>query len=109
MRVKTAKLKTHLSHYLRVVQETGEDIEVCVRDTPVAYLTRSKEASVDAASKMASRQLEEAFQLAGLTLIAPLVARPGQAGVRRLPAPQISGDERTDIDTTQETRRQRDW
>lgn len=109
MRVKTAELKTHLSRYLRIVQETGEDIEVCVRDTPVAYLTRTKEAPMNTALQIESRQLEAAFQSVGLTLVAPAVAPSGQPSTRRLPTPSISGDERTDVDTIQETRRQRDW
>ncbi|MFP4203115.1 MAG: type II toxin-antitoxin system prevent-host-death family antitoxin [Opitutales bacterium] len=39
MKVKLGHLKTHLSRYLKRVRETGEPIEVCVRDDTVAYLT----------------------------------------------------------------------
>jgi antitoxin (DNA-binding transcriptional repressor) of toxin-antitoxin stability system len=109
MRVKTAELKTHLSHYLRLVQETGEDIEVCVRDTPVASLTRTKEVSMNTALQIESRQLETAFQTVGLTLVAPVAAPSEQPITRRMPTLSISGDQRTDVDTIQETRRQRDW
>jgi antitoxin (DNA-binding transcriptional repressor) of toxin-antitoxin stability system len=109
MRVKTAELKTHLSHYLRLVQETGEDIEVCVRDTPVAYLTRTKEVSMNTALQIESREIEAAFQTVGLTLVAPAGAPTGHPSPRRMPIPSISGDGRTDVDTIQETRRQRDW
>jgi antitoxin (DNA-binding transcriptional repressor) of toxin-antitoxin stability system len=109
MQVKTAELKTHLSHYLRLVQETGEDIEVCVRDTPVAYLTRTKEVSMNSTQQNVSRQLEAAFQTVGLTLVAPAGAPAGLPSPRRLPTPNISGDGRTDVATIQETRRQRDW
>ena len=82
MQVKSAELKTHLSHYLRLVQETGEDIEVCVRETPVAYLTRTKEAPMNTAQQLETRQLEAAFQTVGLTLAAP-VALPSTT--RRMP------------------------
>ena len=105
MKVKSAELKTHLSHYLRLVQETGEDIEVCVRETPVAYLTRTKEPPMNTALHLETRQLEAAFQTVGLALAAP-AALPA---TRRLPMPTPAGDGRTDVDTTQEMRRQRDW
>ena len=106
MQVKSAELKTHLSHYLRLVQETGEDIEVCVRETPVAYLTRTKEAPMNTAQQLETRQLEAAFQTVGLTLAAP-VALPSTT--RRIPTPSLAGDGRTDVDSTQEMRNQRDW
>jgi antitoxin (DNA-binding transcriptional repressor) of toxin-antitoxin stability system len=38
MRVKIGELKDQLSHYLRLVRETSQDLEVCVRDEPVALL-----------------------------------------------------------------------
>jgi antitoxin (DNA-binding transcriptional repressor) of toxin-antitoxin stability system len=50
MKVKVGQLKTHLSRYLRNAQESGESIEVCVREDTVAYLTPY------APSKTASRQ-----------------------------------------------------
>ena len=68
-----------------------------------------KEAPMNTALQIESRQLEAAFQSVGLTLVAPAVAPSGQPSTRRLPTPSISGDERTDVDTIQETRRQRDW
>jgi len=39
MKVKVGQLKTHLSRYLKDIRETGEPIEVCVREDTVAYLT----------------------------------------------------------------------
>lgn len=39
MKVKVGQLKTHLSRYLKNVRDTGEPIEVCVREDTVAYLT----------------------------------------------------------------------
>jgi prevent-host-death family protein len=106
MQVKSAELKTHLSHYLRHVQETGEDIEVCVRETPVAYLTRTKEAPMNTAQQLETRQLEAAFQTVGLTLAAPTTL---PSTTRRMPIPTLAGDGRTDVDSTQEMRNQRDW
>lgn len=38
MRVKIGELKDQLSHYLRLIRETSQDVEVCVRDEPVALL-----------------------------------------------------------------------
>lgn len=39
MTVKVGQLKAHLLKYLRKLQESGEAIEVCVREKSVAYLT----------------------------------------------------------------------
>ena len=39
MKVKIGKLKTHLSRYLKELQNSEEPIEVCVRESTVAYLT----------------------------------------------------------------------
>jgi len=38
-KVKIGQRKAGLSQYLREMQETGEPVEVCVRERPVAYLT----------------------------------------------------------------------
>jgi len=109
MRVKTAELKTRLSHYLRFLQETGEEIEVCVRDTPVAYLTRTREIPMNTAQQIESRQLENAFQTVGLRMVAPVAGSAVPSKTRPVPTPSVSGDGRTDLDTIQETRGQRDW
>ncbi len=107
MQVKTGELKTHLSHYLRHVQETGEEIEVCVREQPVAYLTRSKEDTMNATHQIERRQLETAFQTVGLTLVKPALNVSGSTRLR--PQPQLAGDGRTDVDSTAEMRRLRDY
>ena len=106
MRVKSAELKTRLSHYLHLVHETGEEIEVCIREKPVAYLTRTKEHSMNDAEDSRIRELEAAFRSAGLTLDAPVSFLPAEG---RLPKPQIAGDGRADLDTVEEMRRQHDW
>ncbi|MCB1207904.1 MAG: hypothetical protein KDK97_01195 [Verrucomicrobiales bacterium] len=107
MQVKTGELKTHLSHYLRHVQETGEEIEVCVREQPVAYLTRAKDDPMKATHQIERRQLETAFQTVGLTLVKPALNVSGSARLR--PQPQFAGDGRTDVDSTAEMRSQRDY
>ncbi len=38
MRVKIGELKAKLSAYLKQVRDSGEPIEVCAREDPVAYL-----------------------------------------------------------------------
>ncbi len=45
MKVKIGELKDQLSHYLRIVRETGQDVEVCVRDEPVAMLQSMERAT----------------------------------------------------------------
>jgi len=42
MKVKVGQLKAHLSRYLKDVRDTGDPIEVCVREDTVAYLTPSR-------------------------------------------------------------------
>jgi antitoxin (DNA-binding transcriptional repressor) of toxin-antitoxin stability system len=39
MKVKVGELKTQLSKYLRKLEIDGEPIEICIRETPVAYMT----------------------------------------------------------------------
>jgi hypothetical protein len=57
------------------------------------------------AQQLETRRLKAALLTAGLTL-APPAAPPT---TRRLPTPTLAGDGRTDVDTIQEMRRQRDW
>jgi antitoxin (DNA-binding transcriptional repressor) of toxin-antitoxin stability system len=84
MRVKSAGLKARLSHYLRLVHGAGEEIEVCIREKPFAYMTRAKEPTMNAAEEFRIRELEAAFRSAGLTLAAPVSPRPAES---RLPTP----------------------
>lgn len=105
MKVKSAELKTHLSQYLRMVQETGEGIEVCVRDKSVAYLSPAKEDPNCESRTVAIRKLEAAFQTVGITLSAPTTP----ATRIPLPTPTMAGDGRSDVCTVQEMRQHRDW
>lgn len=106
MKVKSAELKTHLSHYLRLIQETGEGIEVCVRDKSVAYLSPAKEDPTSESRNAEIRKLEAAFQTVGITLSAPLTRM--ETGIP-LPTPTLAGDGRSDVCTVQEMRKHRDW
>lgn len=47
IKVKVGQLKTHLSRYLKNIKETGEPIEVCVREDTVANLTPSPQAQAN--------------------------------------------------------------
>jgi antitoxin (DNA-binding transcriptional repressor) of toxin-antitoxin stability system len=106
MKVKSAELKTHLSHYLRLLQETGEEIEVCVRDKSVAYLSPAKEDPGSESRKVEIRKLEAAFQTVGITLSAPSLPNANQIP---LPTPTLAGDGRSDVCTVEEMRNHRDW
>lgn len=43
MKVKIAELKNNLSKYVQSVREGGEPVEVCVRETTVAYLVGAEQ------------------------------------------------------------------
>ncbi len=63
MKVKIGELKTHFSKYLRKIAETGQSIEVCIREEPVAYLNPVKASS---ASDPARSELAERLSAAGI-------------------------------------------
>jgi len=63
MKVKIGELKTHFSKYLRRIGETGQSIEVCIREEPVAYLNPVK---TSGASDSAKRELAEQLSAAGI-------------------------------------------
>ncbi len=99
MKVKVSELKTHLSRYLKEIEENGT-IEVCLREEPVAYLVTAK------ASRSGNpKDLEHKVRTAGLTL--------HSASRERLPAPRrspgVAGDGREDISTVEAMRRERDY
>lgn len=104
MKVKVANLKANLSRYLRQVQESGESIEICVRDERVAYLTPASAGVLDAGAARESEALRRRLQAAGLVLAAEGSAQP-------LPRvqPVVAGDGRTDCRTVSALRAGRDW
>lgn len=103
MKVKIADLKANLSRHLRQMRQSGEVIEVCVREDSVAYLTPvhkkgAEEADADDALRLRLRR-------AGLIL-----AKEGSP-----PAPldhpsvAVAGDKRTDLSTVTALRAEKDW
>ncbi|TVP80772.1 MAG: hypothetical protein EA353_03025 [Puniceicoccaceae bacterium] len=106
MKVKVSELKTHLSSYLKNIEEAGE-IEVCLREEPVAYLV-----PVGAKGQMGEKLLAEKVCVVGLILqrsaggmgagVSHTATRPAF-----VPVPEVAGDGRTDISTVQSMREER--
>lgn len=99
MKVKVSELKTHLSRYLKHLDDDGP-IEVCLREETVAYLVSAL------ASNPASQQaLADKVRSAGLLL--------HQASRRQapetLPVAHVAGDGRVDISTVESIRGERDY
>jgi len=101
MKVKVGQLKTHLSKYLREVQETGEAIEVCVREKPVAYLTPIE----DAGSVEDRRRKEIEDKLAGSGIV---ISQWGNKS-DFVPAPRPAGDGKKIENTIVAMRQEKDW
>ncbi|HKJ90853.1 MAG TPA: hypothetical protein VJ960_06935 [Oceanipulchritudo sp.] len=105
MRVKVGELKTHLSKYLRQLQESREPIEVCMREEPVAYLTplAGGDSGADPSQAMLQRRLAEV----GLSLANGVgaVSRPRAFS----PVPSPPGDGRDGVDTVREMRESKDY
>lgn len=104
MKIKVADLKTNLSRYLRRLRETGEAIEVCVREEPVAYIT-SVDRRMDSVAEPDDAALHGRLQAAGLLLVQH---RGGSAGRPDITT-SVAGDGRTDISTVKAVRNQREW
>jgi prevent-host-death family protein len=106
VKVKTAELKAHLSQYLKGVRDSGEPLEVCVREETVAYLVSARsdmKAKIQAARKLAD--LQDRLRGSGISLgAAPLVSSA-------LPeiCPVAAGDGREDISTVSEVRASKGW
>jgi prevent-host-death family protein len=101
MKVKVGQLKAHLSKYLKSVQETGEPIEVCVREKGVAYLSPLPEKSEADLNK--DKRLEARLQAVGLR-----VAQWG-ASTEFEPKPGKAGDRKKVANTILSLREGRDW
>lgn len=105
VRVKTADLKNNLSRYLKLVRESGEGIEVCLRDEPVAMLVPAHAGSSPGLSAQERSELQRRLAAAGLLLSSDPVA----VG----PLPQVTasraGDRRADVRTVEAMRSERDW
>ena len=105
MKVKVADLKANLSRHLRRVGETGETLEVCVRENPVAYLTPAGSGAPNAAAIKAADALRERLHSAGLTLAEPAAAPKTLPAIRA----SVAEDGRTDVATVAVLRTARDW
>ena len=103
MKVKVSELKTHLSSYLKNIDEAGE-IEVCLREEPVAYLI-----SAETRSKGAGRRLVDCVDKAGLVLSKAAELGSQQEKTANVPIAEPAGDNRTDIVTVDSLRNGRDY
>ena len=103
MRVKIGELKAKLSSYLKLVRESGESIEVCAREDPVAYLVPlGREGDSEAARGV--EELRERLAVRGLVLGGgPVAEKP------RRPDPSLAGDGREDVMSVERMRESRDW
>ncbi|MEX2606635.1 MAG: hypothetical protein WD708_04755 [Kiritimatiellia bacterium] len=101
MKVKIAELKTHLSKYVQSLRESGEPIEVCVREQTVAYLTKANTAS--SPSVEADRQLADRLKRKGI-----LLQSSGFVTSRRL-KPGQPGDGKQVENSVVEIRKEKDW
>ena len=101
MKVKVGQLKAHLSKYLKTVRETGEPIEVCLREEGVAYLTPVR--GKDAGGVDVEKDLEARLQGVGL-----LVTQWRTAGIFE-PRPGKAGDGKKMANSIVSMRKERDW
>ena len=107
MKVKSAELKAKLSLYLRNLRESGEPIEVLLRDEPIAYLTPIERRSTMLTPGRTAQlqELKESFASVGLTFSLE------DARVGALPklTPVTAGDGRKDVVTVEAVRAEKDW
>ena len=107
MKVKTADLKANLSSYVRKVRETGEPVEILLREEAVAYLTPvcgEKKQTVQEIQDM--KALERDLAEIGLTC---QMARAGSKPSDFTPAPAVAGDGQADVSTVEAIRSEKDW
>jgi antitoxin (DNA-binding transcriptional repressor) of toxin-antitoxin stability system len=105
MKVKIGQLKTHLSEYLREIQRTGEPLEVCVRETVVAYLTPSSATGSDSVRLAEAPMLEQHLKESGLLWKRSILPSDDPF----IPTPTPAGDGKRDISTVPAMRAERDW
>lgn len=101
MKVKVGQLKANLSKYLREVQETGERIEVCVREKPVAYLTPIEDTG--SVEDKRRKEIEDKLEGSGIVI--------SQWGTKSdfVPTPGLAGDGKTIENTIVAIRQEKDW
>jgi antitoxin (DNA-binding transcriptional repressor) of toxin-antitoxin stability system len=104
MKVKVNELKTHLSRYLRELDQTGAPVEICVREKTVAYLTRAEGGPVT------GRNGVDAVALRTRLLATGLRWNPASHDPETFsPAPEPAADGRVDHDSVQAMRSERNW
>ena len=106
MRVKIGELKTHLSSYLRKLEEDGEALEVCVRERPVAYLVPVPAESGGPGKGGGAASVPTARLKAQGLLVIGAPAGPSKG---KLPTPRLAGDRKSDVDSVHRMRSGRDW
>ena len=107
VKVKTADLKANLSSYVRKVRETGEPVEILLREEAVAYLTPicgEKKQTVQEIQDV--KALEHDLAEIGLTC---QMGRTGSKPSDVTPAPVVAGDGRKGVNTIEAIRSEKDW
>lgn len=107
MKVKTADLKPNLSSYVRYVRETGEPVEILLREKSVAYLT-----PVCGEKRPTPQQIQDAKALERALAETGLTCQMGRASsdpADVVPTPVAAGDGRTDVSTVDTMRNEKDW
>ncbi|MCC5841810.1 MAG: hypothetical protein JJT96_16975 [Opitutales bacterium] len=101
MKVKVGQLKARLSQYLRQIEETGETLEVCVRETAVAYLKPIAVAS--SANKGPAPEILQSVAESGVRLV--------QWGEKDnfVPTPRPAGDGKNPRNSVVAMREEKDW
>lgn len=101
MKVKIAELKNHLSKYVQSVREGGEPVEVCVRETTVAYLVGAEQSEEN--GHVLNPHLAERLRAKGLRVISHGRTKG------KTPPPGEAGDGRSCDNTVVALRAGRDW
>lgn len=103
MKIKVADLKANLSRHLRQLRQTGEVIEVCVREDSVAYLSPVHKKGAEEA------RAEDAMRLR-LRRSGLILAKEGSPPAPLAPqSAAVAGDQRTDLSTVSALRAEKDW
>jgi len=104
MKVKVGQFKTHLSSYLRKLKESGEPLEICIREESVAYLTSAAESATRPKNADAVR-IEQ--QLKQVGILWDMSTGIDNTPVDISPAPAEDG--RKNVITVKKMRSERDW
>lgn len=101
MKVNSAEFKMRLGYYLRTVEQSGETLQVCIRDRVVACLVPSSQQS----NRSGRVALVQALEKAGLKV----TLKRDLAQPLELPEPSLAGDGRDDLHSVEMMRTERDW